>query len=66
VVIMGMQPEAEASAVGADEEPIEVPWATGLAIGAAAVVTLVVGVFPSILLDWADQALPALTAAVGG
>ncbi len=46
-----MQDEDEATA---QLEPVTIPWASGIAIGAAAVFTLFVGILPSWLLDAAD------------
>jgi NADH-quinone oxidoreductase subunit N len=69
VVAMWMRDPAEATVTdgaGLDEDAIEVPWATGVAIGVAVAVTLVVGVLPWIVLDWADKAVPILTSATGG
>jgi NADH-quinone oxidoreductase subunit N len=64
VVAMWMQDPAGVAVT--DEDTIEVPWAVGVAIGAAVTVTLVIGVLPWIVLDWADKAVPVLTAATGG
>jgi NADH-quinone oxidoreductase subunit N len=80
VVAMWMKDPADAAAVGAGSEgddafsgdapdptgdEIDVPWPTGLALGLAVGVTLAVGVLPWVLADWADKAIPVLTAATG-
>ena len=64
VVAMWMQAPDEATAEA--DDALEVPWGSGLAIGVAVTVTLVVGVMPWIVLDWADKAVPVLTAITGG
>jgi len=64
VVAMWMQAPDEATVEAGDA--LEVPWGSGLAIGVAVTVTLVVGVMPWIVLDWADKAVPVLTAVTGG
>jgi NADH-quinone oxidoreductase subunit N len=64
VVVMWMREPTEATVD--DDEAIEVPWATGLAIGLAVTATVVMGVQPWIVSDWADKAIPVLTASTGG
>lgn len=63
VATMWLREPAEAEA--GETEPIRVPWTTGLALAACVVVTLVMGVAPGIVGDWADQAIPFLAAAGG-
>jgi NADH-quinone oxidoreductase subunit N len=56
VVAMYMAPEEELP----EPRTLPIPFGAGLALALAAFVTLVAGVFPSLLSDRAGQATPAL------
>jgi NADH-quinone oxidoreductase subunit N len=53
--------EADAPAV-AEPAPIRIPWPAGVAIGLAAVVTLVIGIVPDLVLEPSRDAVPELVA----
>jgi NADH-quinone oxidoreductase subunit N len=64
VLTMWMKEPTEADEE--QDEAIEVPGATGLAIGLSVTATVLLGVLPWIVSDWADRAVPVLVAATGG
>ncbi len=47
----------------ADAEPISVPWTTGVVVATTAVATIVYGVVPQSLIEFARDAVPVLVAA---